>query len=425
MLKILKVAQREYVETTKTKTFIIGVLMAPIIIGGIIFFTQRIGKDRAGPRPPVMVAAADLTGELSNNITAAFERYNKSNPNRQIQIKQLEVGEGNADELSERQKEKVRRGRLQAYLVLDANAVAGSGKLHIYTHKTKASEMDAIWAVENLINQAIIERRCELKEVSRDLLDELRRRVPSEHVTLGTDEDSERVQKHENRIVGMMTPFFFMYLMFFGIFVNGQQMLTSLIEEKSSRVIEVLLSAVSPFELMAGKISGLAGVGLTVIGIWSVGAYGAAVWQGWDIDIGAEIVVYFVVYYILGFLFFSSIQAGIGSICNTLKEAQSLMMPVTLVFVLPLIGWFNLVQHPNGTLARVLTFVPPLTSMVAVLRLSASSDIRVAEVIGSMAVLAVSVAGVMWLSAKVFRTGILMYGKRPRLREVIRWLRQS
>ena len=96
----------------------------------------------------------------------------------------------------------------------------------------------------------------------------------------------------------------------------GQHMVTSVIEEKSSRVIEVLLSAVTPFELMAGKISGLAGIGLTVIGLWSVAAYGAARWKGLNIDIPAEMLLYFIIYYVLGFLLFSSILAGIGSLCN-------------------------------------------------------------------------------------------------------------
>ena len=176
---------------------------------------------------------------------------------------------------------------------------------------------------------------------------------------------------------------------------------------------------------MAGKIVGLAAIGLTVTGLWAIVAYGVARSQGLSVDVTRQLMLYFVVYYILGFLMFSSILAGVGSVCNTLKETQSLMMPIMMVFIIPLIGWFKLVQSPDGMLARVLSFVPPLTPMVMILRLSATSDTAMVEVLGSMALLAVAVLGVMWAAAKVFRTGILMYGKRPGFVEVLRWLKQS
>ena len=202
-------------------------------------------------------------------------------------------------------------------------------------------------------------------------------------------------------------------------------MLSSIIEEKNSRVIEVLLSAVSPFQLMAGKILGLAGIGLTVMALWSVAAFAAARWQGLNVDVGPEMMVYFVIYYILGYLLFSAILTGIGSVCNTIKETQSLMMPVMLIFIIPMIGWFKLVQSPDGTMARVLSFVPPVTPMVMVLRLAAGSNVLFVEIGASMLLLAVAVFVVIWAAAKIFRTGILMYGKRPGPIEILRWLRQS
>lgn len=425
MSRILKVAQREYIETVKTKTFIISVLMAPLIVAGIVFFAGRISRGKAGPRPPMKVAVSGLSGELLDEVKACFDEYNKSNPSRQIQLEMIDLDHPDPDELSKKQKDRLRRGRLDMYIVLGKDIVEGTGKIRLYTHSTKASDLDLVWKIESLFNRAVVNRRCDLHEISRDELAKLRRHVSIEHIQVGTADGAERVKRDKERIIDMMVPFFFMYLMFFGIFGNGQQMLTSIIEEKSSRVIEVLLSAVSPFQLMAGKILGLTGIGLTVVGLWTVAAYAAAQWKGVNIDVTPVLLSYFVLYYILGFVFFSSILAGIGSICNTLKDAQSLMMPITLIFVLPLISWFKLVHNPQGIFARVLSFLPPLTPMVMVLRLSASSDVRIVEVLASMLLLVVSVLGAIWLAAKIFRTGILMYGKRPRLREVFRWLTQS
>jgi ABC-2 type transport system permease protein len=223
----------------------------------------------------------------------------------------------------------------------------------------------------------------------------------------------------------MLVPFFFMYLIFMGMVGTGQQMLGSIIEEKNSRIIEVLLSAVSPFQLMTGKILGLAGIGLTVMALWAVAAYTAASLQGLNVDVSAEMLLYFVIYYILGFLFFSAILTGIGSVCNTIKETQSLMMPVMLIFIIPMIAWFKLVQSPNGTMARVFSFIPPVTPMVMVLRLAAGADVWFVEIVASILLLVLAVLAVTWAAAKIFRTGILMYGKKPGIFEILRWLRQS
>ena len=213
--------------------------------------------------------------------------------------------------------------------------------------------------------------------------------------------------------------------MFMGIFVMSQHMLTSVIEEKNSRVIEILLSAVSPFQLMTGKIMGLAGIGLTVITLWAAGAFLAARWQGLELPLPVEIVPYFLIYYILGVLLFSSVLAGIGSICNTIKETQSLMFPVSLIVVLPMLCWYSIVRHPEGTLARVLSFIPPLTPMVMITRLAASSDLDAIEILASLILLVAAVLAVVWAAAKVFRTGILMYGKRPTVPEILKWIKQG
>jgi len=422
MQKILKVARREYIETIKTKTFIFGVLMTPIIIGGIVFFTILISRDKGGPRPPMKVAVTDLSEELSAEIKTSFDKYNDSNPGRQILLQELQPQENSAADTEG--KSQLRQGRIDVYVAIDKDIRAGAGKIHLYTYKLKATNIDVLGTIENLFNRAVVNQRCKMRNLSPELLAELHN-VPIERMEVGDTDDAQRIESEGQRVVKFMVPFFFMYLIFMGIVGMGQHMLSSIIEEKNSRVIEVLLSALSPFQLMGGKILGLAGIGLTVISLWAVAAYIAARWLGLDIDVTAEFVLYFVIYYVLGFLLFSSILAGVGSICNTIKETQSLMMPIMMVFILPLLAWFKLVQDPGGTLARVLSFVPPLTPMVMILRLSAGFDIWVGEILFSIVLLAAAVLATIWAAAKVFRTGVLMYGKRPALSEVVRWFRQS
>jgi ABC-2 type transport system permease protein len=420
MRKILKIAQREYVETVKTKAFIISLLMTPVIIGAIVLINKYISHSITGPRPPRKVVITDLSKELSEDIRASFEEYNTSHPDKQILLDEFQTG----DSANEQTKNKVRNGQLDAYFVLDRDCVEGNGRICSYTCSSKMSDLDLASTVENLLNGAVVNRRCRLRNVSPELLAELRRRVPVEQIDISSA-TQEKQSKEGEQIVKTMVPFFFLFLMFMGIFGNGQQMLTSIIEEKSSRIIEVLLSAVSPFQLMAGKILGVAGIGLTVMAMWGVAAYGTTMWQGLDIEVHIGLILYFAVYYILGFLLFSAILAAIGSVCNTIKEAQSIMMPISLIFVLPIMAWPIFVEHPEGTLAKGASFFPLLTPMIMILRISSSPDVSLIEILATMAVLAATMLAVMWAGAKIFRTGILMYGKRPRMREIVRWIRQN
>jgi len=423
MWKILKIAQREYVETVKTRTFLISLLFAPAITVGIIFFTKKVTSSEGGPRPPVKVTVTDFSAELSGQIESAFEKHNESHPNRQILLRALEDNQSRQS-VQEQGKAGVRSGKIDAYVVIDKDILEGPGKVYFYTHKPKPTNLDAFWTLERIINGLVVDQRCRLRNLSPELLTELRR-VPIERIEIGSGQDEQRLQSQAERMTGIMIPFFFMFLIYMGIIGIGQQMLSSVIEEKNSRIIEMLLSAVTPFQLMTGKILGLAGIGLTVTSLWAVTAYGAALWQGLSIEVTGGLIFYFLLYYVLGFLLFSSILAGIGSVCNTLKETQNLMMPIVLVFIVPLLSWYQLVQSPNGLFARVLSFIPPVTPLIMVLRLSAGSDVWALEILASIVLLLAALLVTMWLAAKVFRTGILMYGKRPSSREIFRWLRQS
>jgi len=424
MGKIVKVAVREYVETARTKAFLIGVLMTPALIAVIVYVTGRYAGKPSGPQPAKHVVVADLSNDLSSEIKEAFRDYNASRSQRPIRLRELRPGGDANESYIKAQKQSVRDGGLDVLIVLDANVVEGAGKIHIYTRSARAGDVETLSALENLLNRAVANRRLKARGISPQLVAELRRRARVEHVSLAQGSQERRVDQG-GRIIAMMVPFLFMFLMFMGVFGMGQHLLTSITEEKSSRVIEVLLSALSPFELMAGKIVGLGGIGLTVIGLWGVMAAAAARWRGVDITMAGEIAPYFAVYYVLGFLLFCSLLAGVGSVCTTPKEAQSLLLPVNLLAVLPMASWYHLVRNPNGLLAVVLSYIPSMTPMVMILRVGADGGVHPLEIAASIVLLAASVVGAMWAAAKVFRVGILMYGKRPGLGEMLRWVRQK
>jgi ABC-2 type transport system permease protein len=437
MRKIFEIARREYIDTVKTKTFLISLLFTPVLIVGIAFFTSRISNVEGG-RPPVKVVVTDLTAQLASQIEEAMNKHNQSNPKRQIIFESLPVrpsdsnqGEPNSppaqvdiNAVEEQGREQLRSGRTEAYIVIDQNVIDGAGRTHVYTYKSKPTMMDATWAVEEFIRNAVVAQRCKVRNISQKLLDEIRN-VPIERLEIGETASEQRVQSQGQATIKMMVPFFFMFMIYMGIIGIGQQMLSSVIEEKNSRIIEMLLSAVSPFELMAGKILGLGAIGLTIIALWTAVSYGPILWQGISVDITGKLLFCFVVYYIFGFLLFSALLAAIGSVCNTLKETQEFMRPVVLILVFPMIAWFKLVQSPDGVLARVLSLTPPISPLVMPLRISAGSNVSNFEILASIVLLVVAVFLMMWLAGKIFRTGILMYGKRPSLREIYRWLKAS
>lgn len=421
MQNIYKVAQREFRETVRTWTFILGMVVLPLALGGMILFGDRLAPDRNAPRGPIRVGVTSPSSELFKQIQATFDGYNQSHPQAPITLTAVNADEGSAQEQG---KDMLRQAQLDTYVALEGDLEGTDGTVRFYTYKPKSSHIDALFMIEGLLRDAVVSRRYETRGLDRAVVNAISN-VPMQRVELGEEEGQEQVQGEGQRVARMMVPFAFMYLIFIGIISMGQHLVSSIIEEKNSRIMEVLLSVVSPFELMAGKIVGLAAVGCTIVVLWGAAGYAAAIWQGIKIDIGVGLILCCLIYFILGFILFSAVLAGVGSICNTIKETQSLLMPVMLVFVAPVVAGLKMVQNPNGELARVLSYVPPTTPMVMVLRLSSGTDIWAGEVILSILALAAGVLAALWAAAKVFRTGILMYGKRPALHEIFRWLKEK
>ncbi|MHC4391430.1 MAG: ABC transporter permease [Planctomycetota bacterium] len=243
-----------------------------------------------------------------------------------------------------------------------------------------------------------------------------------------TSFNPEKNERYETRDVmaKVLVPFAFVFFLFYGVFAIAQALLNSVIEEKSNRIVEVLLSSLTPLELMLGKIIGTGLVGLTLVALWGGGAYATASYKlGADfiaLYLRPELIVYFAIYYVLGFLFLASLVAAVGATCNTIKEAQNYMGVISILYVIPMMTVLPISQQPEGIMASVLSWIPPLTPFVMINRLAASKTIPLWEILATIAMLVVALAFAIWFAARVFRVGILMYGKPPSLRELGRWL---
>jgi ABC-2 type transport system permease protein len=251
----------------------------------------------------------------------------------------------------------------------------------------------------------------------------------------------EEVQFVERKSTGEMVtaadkgagfaPVAFVYLLWIAVFTAAQMLLTNTVEEKSNRTIEVLLSSVSPGELMAGKIWGIGATGMTLTLSWVLCAFGGF-WIAQrllpDVDLSAFAaaqdplyLLSFVVYFLLGYLLYAAILVGIGSVCNSLKEAQNLLQPVFILLIVPLVSMMFVVQEPNGLVAKVLSYVPLFTPFTMMNRAGGPPALYEYAITGVM--LLASVWFAFKAAGKVFRVGVLMTGKPPKLREILGWLR--
>jgi ABC-2 type transport system permease protein len=217
----------------------------------------------------------------------------------------------------------------------------------------------------------------------------------------------------------------FMGLLLISALTSGQMLLTTTVEEKSSRVVEVLLSAVSPMELMTGKILGQMAVGFLVLALYA-GLGLAALFSFAMLGLlDPMLIVFLVIFFILAYFTIAAFMAAIGSAVNEIREAQTLMTPVMLVIMIPWILWMPISREPNSMLAVILSFIPPMSNFVMLLRMTSTAPPPVWQVGLSILVGAAGAAIAVWCAAKIFRIGLLMFGKPPSFGTLIKWVRMA
>jgi ABC-type Na+ efflux pump permease subunit len=281
-----------------------------------------------------------------------------------------------------------------------------------------------------LSNKEIYSKRIQKAEIASDTADWIQESVVFEAKKVSDTGVEEEVAEEDT--IRHWAPVVFVYLLWISVFTITQMLLTNTIEEKSNKIIEVLLSSVSPLQLMAGKILGIACTGLTMVLSWIVffliGLKLMPVFidkmPDFDLSLIARDPIYlasFVGYFILGYLLLAAILVGIGSVCSSLKEAQNLMAPVTIIMIVPLLAMMPIGENPNGTIAKVMSYIPPFTPFVMMNR--AAGPPSPMEYVVTTLLLLVSIVVALWAAAKIFRVGILMTGKPPKLMEILKLIR--
>jgi ABC-2 type transport system permease protein len=325
-------------------------------------------------------------------------------------------------------KKMVSEETLFAYFVIGADPVEGKEGSR-YISKNITDDDLVKWFRAEVVN-LVRERRMKQKNIDPETANWLMRSFRFESLMIGETGAEEKVKLTDK--ITRFAPVAFVYLLWIAIMSVSQMLLTNTVEEKSNRIIEVLLSSVSPVQLMAGKILGIAGTGLAVVVSWMVtfffvtkylpGMMGANL--GFDLSIIGTNPIYlfsFIMYFILGYLFYAAILVAIGSVCNTLKEAQNLMAPVMIIMIIPLLAMVPIAKDPDSLLAKILSYIPPFTPYVMMNR--AATEPPLIEYLITTGLLVASILFALWVAAKVFRIGILLTGKAPGVGEIMKWIK--
>lgn len=286
-------------------------------------------------------------------------------------------------------------------------------------------------AISNSINAEIRAREYLAQGIDETQIRTIQRtRLPFNQLDPSAEEGQEAVSVADT--IRQYAPLVFVYLMFVSLMQNVQYLLSNTIEEKSNRIIEVLLASVTADELMLGKLLGIALAGLTTIAVWLlsfllfINLYDSGgtemLGQALDVILGSDLIPWFVFYYFAGYALYSGVFLAIGSLCSTLKEAQAMMMPMILVQVVPLAMMVFVIVDPHNIIVRVMSWFPLFTPYLMMNR--AAADPPMVDLVGTTIVLIVSILLVLWGSGKVFRQGVLRTGQPPRVLELWRMLRQ-
>ena len=461
MRKIITIAAREYKAMVATKAFLLSIIMMPVImLGSIVLMSVLQSQAKIQTR---QIAVVDHTGVFSKAIELAAEAHNQAidaqiasgqTPDlptsmamvrERYQIENVVPPENSEQRLEQllTLSNRIRSQQLYAVLEIpdgrvveleslrsgeqdfDADLVESEASpvaARFYSQQSSLAEAKR-W-LSRVINQHLRNERLRYADVDPEIVDIAARPLPMTGMGLVTSAQqgrATRAQPQNDPLRAIFVPLGVMLLMFAVIFMAAQPMLESVLEEKSQRIAEVLLGSVSSFQLMLGKLLGTVSGSLTVFVIYIVGMLVWSFYTGASDQVPFELAPWFVVFQILGVLFFASIFLAIGASVSQLKEAQPFLVPVWLLMVSPLFVWLPLIRDPLGSTSVCLSLFPPATPTAMMLRLATGQAIPWWQPVLGAALLTIATLAVVLFASRIFRAGILWQGKTPRFVEIIRW----
>ncbi|NPV51200.1 MAG: ABC transporter permease [Candidatus Methanofastidiosum sp.] len=389
------VAISEFMTNVKRKEFIILTFLLPLILVMSmvipLFFMQTVSYEKE---------ALGVVDESGIVFPILKERYND------YIIKEI----SNSNEA----RQLLENNDISSYIVIP-NDFLKIGKASYYSKVQLSSFSSANINLERILSEIVIESLLEDKGISNEIINKVKNPIEMERITV--TKKGDEVETPFSFVGNYLLPLF----LFMSIMNAGGYLLNGIIEEKENKVVEVLLSTISPNELLSGKILGLGGLGILQVGIWISGVVIITSFLKIPL-VSLEKGILILIFFVLGYLFYSSVFAMIGSISTSTRDSQQISAVVSFLVFIPLLLFFGIVQNPNMVFIRIFGMIPPFIPTIMMMRILLS-EVPVIDIIVSIIILSVSLIFSARIASKIFKIGILMYGKKPSVNELIRWIR--
>ncbi|MGH8233635.1 MAG: ABC transporter permease [Rhodanobacteraceae bacterium] len=436
--KVVAVVRREFTTRVRTRTFVISTLLLPVLI---LFIAVVPAMLMSGSDHTMRIAVVDASGvHLGTQVAHVLDAEKLGTGTQAKPRYAIKVFPATGDAKSVRDRLIGETGfsrddannAWDGVLVLGAH-VLSTGKPTYYG--SNVSSMEAMGRLQRSLSQAFAATRLTKAGLDVGMVTQAMSPV-----------DMQASKVSDGKVTGQSgaSAFGIAYgmgiILYMSILLFGQRTMLSVIEEKTSRIMEVLVSSLTPFQMLMGKVLGVGAAGLLQMAIWGISAYlitsqgahlaallgvNAETLQKFALPtVSASLVAVFLVYFALGFLLYGALYAAIGSMCNSVQDSQQYASVVTMVILVGFFAVFSVISNPSGELGSVMSWIPFFAPFVMPVRWSLAS-VSALDLAGSLVLMVLGLWVCVWVAARIYHTGILMFGKKPTWRELWRWVRAS
>ncbi len=413
-MKSFEVAKWEFLEKVKSKAFIISLILMPVIIAAMVILPALLASKEDDET--VCIGIIDETKKLIQPLAIKLDReYILKNDKSNYLLRNLLEG-NTVEEARNEAVELVAIGAIEGYFLIPASAF-DSGKVEYRAKNVGNFKVQERFS--RAIQQVIIESRLNAHGLDPALISKLTASVQVKSIKISEKGDESEAGFGEvfaKAYIGLL-------MLIFMVLTSAQLLVRSMLEEKSNRVAEVLLSSCNARDLMTGKILGLSGLGILQMLVYAF--MGVAISMKTNMNIIQPDYFFLTLFYaILGYLFYAAIFVAAGSPVTTEQEAQQITAYISMILIAPFALMMLVMQNPDSLIVKILSFIPILTPSIMVLRVAILMP-PLWEIVATTLLLIGSTVVMMWIAGKIFRVAILSYGKRPSLKELISWVRQK
>jgi len=419
MNKILTIIKREYRESVFKKSFIVITILTPLIM--IVLSVAPALLMNLSPQKVKHIDVIDNSSFVFDELQATLSDT-LPDGRALFNLRRLPASQP-FDSLLNHEKALVSADKIDGLLIIPSTILSKNGKVEFYTKTVANYSLNG--QLKTAIKKVVTNHRILLSGIDPQLVKEITRPIAFKTVKVikgGQSEERGFMEEY-------FSTFILVFILYMTLIMYGSAIMRTIVQEKTSRIIEILLSGSNPFQLMSGKILGQGAVGLTQYILWALfgmaliflGGKGMPI-SGKYFHFSALTLFYFVLFFILGYLIYSVLYAAIGAMTNSDQEAQQLSFPVVFLLIIPIVMNGYLVKNPDSTVSVVMSLIPFFSPIIMFARINLSSPPFI-EIAASITILILTIVLLIWLVAKIFRVGILMYGKRPTLPEIVKWLR--